>query len=651
MKRSGVRLSCRVPMADHSNFTSHVTDHRFQLLVNSVTDYAIYMIDPDGRIATWNPGAERFKGYEASEIIGQNFARFFTPEDQAAGLPQRALRTAAAEGRFEAEGWRVRKDGSRFWAHAILDPVRSPEGDLIGFAKITRDITDRKEAERELYESEQRFRLLVQGVRDYAIYMLDTTGRITNWNAGAEAIKGYGQDEIVGQHFSRFYTEEDRQNGEPARALQTALRQGKYEREAWRVRKDGSLFWAHVLIDPIYDETGRHIGFAKVTRDATERKRAQDELEEARSALFQAQKLQALGELTGGIAHDFNNLMTVIRGSAELLRTKRLDPEKQARYLDAIIETADRASTLTSHLLAFGRRQPLRPEVIDVNVRLDAFGEVVSRTLGSAIEVVLDLAPALWRVEADATQLENALLNAAINARDAMPDGGVLTISTANKSDRDGEMVSIAVADTGIGMPREVVDRAFEPFFTTKPVGKGTGLGLSQIHGFAAQTGGRAEIQSEEGKGTTITLLLPRTRKALTQNEVKDETASIPDGLRVLLVEDNEQVRQFAEHLLQDLHCRVVSAAEGAEVLALLAEHEVDLVFSDVVMPGISGVELGRAAREKYPHLPIVLASGYSDEILEGAATQFEVLRKPYGPEGLKAALAHALQRQSGSIR
>jgi PAS domain S-box-containing protein len=420
-------------MTDPNDENAGSSDQRFQLLINAVTDYAIYMLDPTGHVATWNPGAERFKGYRAEEIIGQHFSRFFTEEDRASDLPGRALRIAAREGRFEAEGLRVRQDGSRFWAHAILDPIRDKTGRLIGFAKITRDITDRKEAELALRESEQRFRMLVQGVRDYAIYMLDRQGNISNWNAGAEAIKGYSADEIVGQHFSRFYTEEDRAAAEPANALETALREGKYEREALRVRKDGSLFWASVLIDPIFDEDGNHVGFAKVTRDVTDRKRAEEQLEEARATAAQAKKLQALGELTGGIAHDFNNLLTVIAGSTDIL-LKRFDmPEdKRRRYLESIAETTKRAATLTSHLLAFGRRQPLRVEVIDLHVRIDALAEMLARTLGSRIAVKLDLGAGNARVEVDPAELETAILNATINARDAMPAGGTLSISTAD---------------------------------------------------------------------------------------------------------------------------------------------------------------------------------------------------------------------------
>ena len=631
-------------MADGTRFDTHVTAERFELLVNSVTDYAIYMLDADGVVATWNPGARRFKGYEAEEIIGRNFSTFFTPEDREAGVPEHALRTAAAEGRFEAEGWRVRKDGTRFWVNAVLDPIRDRDGNLLGFAKITRDDTEKRTAALALQESERRFRTLVQGVKDYALYMLDPDGRVSNWNTGAEAIKGYTADEIVGQHFSRFYTEEDQAAGEPARALATAIAEGKYEKEAWRVRKDGTRFWASVVLDPIHDEQGDLIGFAKITRDITERKRTAEELEEARAALFQSQKLQALGELTGGVAHDFNNLMTVIRGSADLLTRPGLSEAKRARYLKAIIDTADRAATLTSHLLAFGRRQALNPEVADLNVRLDAFAEMVSRTLGGKVEVRLDLAPSLPRVEVDLAQLETALLNAAFNARDAMPDGGRLTLATRSVAGEPGE-VMIEIADTGTGMSPEVRDRAFEPFFTTKPVGEGTGLGLSQIHGFAAQAGGRAEIRSAAGEGTAIRIFLPATDRALGGSAEAVRGPKAPRDLRVLLVEDNEHVREFADHLLGELGYRVVSAASGEEALDLLGREEVDVLFTDVVMPGLSGLELARLARQSDPSLPVLLASGYSEEIVSSAGSEFEIVRKPYDADLLEASLGAALER------
>jgi PAS domain S-box-containing protein len=557
---------------------------------------------------------------------------------------------AAREGRFEAEGWRVRKDGTRFWAHVIIDAVRAEDGSLLGYAKITRDITSKREQEKALFESEQRFRMLVQGVKDAAIYMLDTEGRVTNWNAGAEAIKGYTAAEIVGQHFSRFYTGEDRANGEPKRALETALREGKYEREAWRVRKDGSLFWAHVLLDPIFNEAGEHVGFAKITRDATERKKAQEELEETRAELAQSQKLQALGELAGGVAHDFNNVMTVILGAADFLRRRpNLPADKRQQYVEAIYESGVRATRLTDQLLAFGRRRPVRNEVVDVNASIDALSEMLSRTLGSRIETKLELANDAGRVKVDPAQLEMAILNAVVNARDAMPGGGTLTISTCTERSGDSDCVRIDVHDTGLGMPERVMERAFDPFFTTKAVGEGTGLGLSQIHGFAAQSGGRAELDSAEGMGTTVTIILPQTTSELTHSQDDPIPAEMADGVRVLLVEDNPQVRTFAEDLLKDLRCEVVSAESGDEALAQLERHEVDVVLSDIVMPGMSGIDLCRRLKELRPDLPVILATGYSEQAAQ-AHQAVPIVLKPYSGQDIATAIAAAVAASRNQV-
>lgn len=624
------------------------SEQRFQLLVGSVTDYAIYMLDPQGQITTWNAGARRFKGYEADEIIGEHFSRFFQAEDKKIGKPSAILRTATAEGRFEGEGWRVRKDGTLFLAHVVVDAIRNDQGELLGFAKITRDVTEQRRRERELYESQQKFRLLVEGVRDYAIYMLDRDGIITNWNAGAEAIKGYLADDVIGKHFSIFYTEEDRAAGLPAHALSTSLREGKYETEAWRVRKDGTLFWANVVIDLIFNEAGEHVGYAKITRDMSERKRVEQELEEARTALLQSQKLQALGELTGGIAHDFNNLMTVVAGSTELLLAQpKLSEKKRRRYLEAIAETARRASTLTGHLLAFSRKRALKPEVIDLNVRLDALQEVLARTLGSRLTIQTELLAKDARVDVDVTELETAILNAAVNARDAMPDGGLLTIRTRDALEGGKPAVALEIVDTGTGMPAEVIARVFEPFFSTKPVGQGTGLGLSQVHGFAAQAGGRAELDSSVGAGTTVRMILPRTSKAITVTEQEASLTSLPRGLRVLLVEDNQQVLNFAEHLLEELGCTVVSASDAQQADGLLNEHVVDLVFSDVVMPGMSGIDFARKLQRERPDLPVVLASGYSEQTVGRAAAEFNLLAKPYGAGSLSRAIAEVLSSRA----
>ena len=515
-------------------------------------------------------------------------------------------------------------------------------GALIGFAKITRDITIKKETETALYESEQRFRMLVQGVRDYAIYMLDPKGHVTNWNSGAKRIKGYSEAEIVGQHFSRFYTESDRAGGEPERALKTAISEGKYEREAWRVRKDGSLFWAHVLIDPIFDDEREHIGFAKVTRDITDQKLARDELEKTQQALVQSQKLQAPGELTGGIAHDFNNLLTVISGSADFLRKNRdLPEEKKLRYLDGIIEMAERATTLTSQLLAFGRRQPVRPRVLNVAHRLESARELLGRTLGSKFTLIVD-APAELKIEVDAAQFEAAIVNCVVNARDAMPAGGKITLAAAEEQREGHPFVRVSVADTGLGMPPRVQERAFDPFFTTKEVGKGTGLGLSQIYGFAAQAGGVAEIRSLEGSGTTVSMVIPRSDKLVESANGADVASGGKLALSILLVEDNDQVRAFTHDMLRDAGCVVVEACSAAEALQELGDKQVDLILADVVMPGKSGVEMANEVRSTRPNLPVVLMTGYSDELVKGGI-DFPFLAKPFTSTELRVVIESAL--------
>ncbi|HTK34200.1 MAG TPA: PAS domain S-box protein [Caulobacteraceae bacterium] len=625
---------------------------RFQVLIDAVKDYAIYLLDAEGYVATWNTGAQRFKGYTADEIIGQHFSLFYTAEDRAIGLPARALHTAATEGRFEAEGWRVRKDGVRFWTHVVIDPVIGADDRVIGFAKITRDITDRRLMDEALMASEQRFRLLVQGVRDYAIYMLDPEGNVTNWNAGAQAIKGYTAEEIVGQHFSRFYTEEDRAAGMPARALATAIAEGKFEGEALRVRKSGERFWANVVIDPIYDPHGALVGFAKVTRDITERRKTQEELDRSREALVQAQKMEAIGRLTGGVAHDFNNLLTVIRASADFLLRPRLEEEKRLRYAQAIADTAKRATALTGQLLAFARRQPLKPEVFDVGARLRGLREIFATTIGSSVNVEIELSQTVQLVQADPSQFETAVLNMVINARDAMPRGGEIKITTRASTGVPavrghvavpGEFVAIEISDTGTGMTPETLTRVFEPFFTTKAVDKGTGLGLSQVYGFAKQSHGEIDVRSEVDVGTVFTLYLPRSNarvETLEPTVAPIDLAALP-ARRILLVEDNEGVGNFAAGLLRELGQTVTWVGDGRSALEVLGQNRqaFDLVFSDVVMPGMSGIELGHAVKARWPDLEVVLTSGYSHVIAEEGAHGFDLLKKPYSIEGLLVAL------------
>jgi PAS domain S-box-containing protein len=625
--------------------TTTSQEGRFQLLVDAVTDYAIYMLDPTGVVVSWNAGAQRFKGYVESEILGAHFSRFYTEEDLATNLPQRALETAAREGKFEAEGWRVRKDGERFWAHVVIDPIRDARGNLLGYAKITRDLTERKKTQDALRESEERFRLLVQGVTDYAIYMLDPQGHVTNWNAGAQRIKGYNESEIIGRHFSQFYTEPDRATELPRRALETAAREGKFEAEGWRLRKDGTRFWASVVIDPIRNDRGELIGFAKITRDITERRKAQEALEHAQAALFQAQKMEAVGQLTGGVAHDFNNLLTIIVNNLDLLTRNAREP-RDVKLIESAQRAAERGAKLTQQLLAFSRRQPLQPDTHNPNTLIEGFESVLRRACGEMIRLQLSLAPRIRWVSVDAPQFESALLNLIVNARDAMPSGGSLKIMTGNVtlSEKDsaasdlppGQYASIAVQDTGTGMTPEIVSRVFEPFFTTKEIGKGTGLGLSQVYGFVTQSGGHIKVDSTPGEGTKVTMLLPAQETGIETSEEEDETErpARDSAGTVLIVEDEPAVLEVASDIFDSLGYDVVTATDANEAIKVLeANPSIDVLFSDVIMPnGMNGVELSRKAREMRSDLKILLASGYPMSALpsEGLSAGVSFISKPY---------------------
>jgi PAS domain S-box-containing protein len=632
------------------------SEQRFRLLVEGVIDYAIYMIDVNGAITNWNKGAERIKGYRAADVIGRHFSMFYTPEDRQAGLPARALAAAMSEGHYESEGWRVRKDGTRFWASAVIDPIHDDNGVHIGFAKITRDISERKAAEEALAESERQFRTLVSGVVDYALYMLDPNGVVTSWNAGAEHIKGYTANEVIGQHFSRFYTDGDRAAGLPMRALQTAAETGRYEAEGWRVRKNGSLLWAHVVLDAIRDETGGLVGYAKITRDITEKRNAQLELQRAHDQLVQAQKMEALGQLTGGVAHDFNNLLMVVSGQAQLLRRKLADDPRAMRALDAIETSARRGEDLTRHLLSFARRQRLQPVAVSLEERLRGLRELLSASLPASVELVVDLPKRLWPVEADVGELELALLNLTVNARDAMPNGGSLSLTAENLTlkpggglDLDGEFVALKLADTGVGIPADILPRVFDPFFTTKEVSKGTGLGLSQVYGFAQQSGGRITVASDLGRGTTFTLYLPRASAAPKAAAGKEASGEAATGAHILVVEDNPEVAEVAAGMLEQLGHKVhVVGSAAAAITAIHEQESPDLVFSDIVMAGeMDGVDLARRLRQDAPLLPVLLATGYS-QAAERIGDEFPILRKPYKMKELGQAVTAVLAKGGG---
>jgi len=500
----------------------------------------------------------------------------------------------------------------------------------------------------ELVGLEQRFQLLVDAVADYAIYLLDPEGRISSWNSGAARIKGYTAAEVIGTNYARFYTPEDQASGRPMLALRIAREQGRLEDEGWRIRKDGTRFWATTVIDPIRNDAGELIGFAKTTRDITERQETQQALEAAREQLFQLQKLDALGQLTGGVAHDFNNLLMVILGNLELARPHSTDRPALVRALGSIQTAAQRAVELTQQLLTFSRRQPLKMETLRLTERLPQTLDLVRRSLRGDIAVQTEIDPGLLPIKVDPTQLDLAILNVALNARDAMPEGGVLRITAANVERGDpgqrrlARHVMIRISDTGTGIPEDLLAKVLEPFFTTKEIGKGSGLGLSQAHGFAVQSGGVLTIESHVGCGTTVTFRLPAELGKLATEGAGDTLAEPPSlGASILLVEDNEEVANLAAELLSDAGYKVTRADRAEVALDILARGEpVDLVFSDVVMPGtMSGVEMARVIRQRHKRLPVLLATGYSDV----TAQDFPLLGKPYDVRRLLSEISNLL--------
>jgi len=512
--------------------------------------------------------------------------------------------------------------------------------------------------ESQLADQEQ-FRLLVQGVTDYAIYLLSPAGKISSWNLGAQRIKGFAAEEVIGTHFSRFYTPEDRAAGEPMRALATAEREGRFEKEGVRVRKDGTSFWANIVIDAVRGDDGQLIGFAKVTRDITPQIEARRALELARESLFHAQKMDAIGQLTGGVAHDFNNLLTAIMGSLELLRKRLPDDPKAHSLLDNALLGAQRGAALTQRMLAFARRQDLEVEAVAIPALVRGMSDLLDRSLGPGITMELrfplKLAPALT----DANQLELALLNLVVNARDAMPEGGSIIVSAKEvevgaqpmHGISAGRYVCLSVQDNGEGMDEQTLAKATEPFFTTKDIGKGTGLGLAMVHGVAEQSGGRLVLISRKGAGTTAEIWLPVAIQPLPAKNI--DAQQVEDASRtlvVLAVDDDRLVLGSTVAMLEDLGHDVMQATSASEALALLRERRIDMMVTDHAMPDTTGAQLIEMARAQTPKLPIVLATGFA-ELPAGIADGLVKLSKPFTQQELASAMSNAIEGKSGVRR
>jgi PAS domain S-box-containing protein len=626
----------------------------------------LHILDPEGRIVEVSDRWLDLLGYSRAEVIGRSAGAF--QEDGGAATRAALEAVFASEAEFRDTPRRlVRRDGTVLDVLVSSRLERAPDGTPTHLISALVDVTARRRAEAALAESERGFRLLVEGVADHAIYMLGPDGAVSSWNIGAERIKGYAAEEVIGQQVSCFYTAEDRAAGVAEHALRVAASRGQHEAEGWRVRKDGSRFWASVVISAIRAGDGTLLGFAKVTRDITERHEAQRALEATRAQLAQAQKMEAIGQLTGGIAHDFNNVLQAVTGNLELIRRRvREDRPDLARLAGNALDAGRKAAELTSQLLSFARRQRLDPQPLDPAEVVEGMRGLLARTVGGRIALRVE-APegGVGLCLADATQLESALLNLAINARDAIAGAaGTITVSLGTERvaaapghwPPEGDYVRIAVRDDGPGMPEAVRRRAFEPFFTTKGPGKGTGLGLAQIHGFAHQSGGTVAIESAPGEGTEVAILLPRAgaaaRAAGTRPEESEE-AEAGSGETVMVIEDDPLVRAALAETLRDLRYRVVDAAD-ADIALTMLDYGIaaDAVVTDLIMPGgMDGLEFAVAARERFPAMPLVMVTGHA-EALRGRALPpgLEVVRKPHGRSGIAAALRRALGKASAPV-
>jgi PAS domain S-box-containing protein len=515
---------------------------------------------------------------------------------------------------------------------------------------------------------ESQFRILVDGLADHGLYLLDPNGYVTRWNASAERLKGYASEEILGKHFSRFFTEADQQAGVPPKALEAAAREGKFELEGWRVRKDGTHFYASAVITALRSREGALIGFAKITRDITERQRHQEALHQAQAALVQSQKMEALGQLTGGMAHDFNNMLHVIKNAMDMIssRIRELDPSV-LKYLEMARRNADRAVGITQRLLAYARQQPLDPKPILPNKLIQSMTDMLHHVVGEGVAVETVFGSGLWSVSADPNQLETAILNLTINSRDAMQRLGKLTLETANSfldesycrvhtEVTPGQYVMIAISDTGSGMTPEVMARAFDPFFTTKPAGEGTGLGLSQVFGFVKQSGGHIKIYSEVGQGTTIKLYLPRVQSEGKSSplEIAAPAPGVASAETILVVEDHEEVRAFTVEMLSAMGYRVFAAGDAVSALQTLESlPELELLFTDVGLPhGLNGRQLADQVRALRPRARVLFTTGYARNAIvhHGRLDPgVDLIVKPFSQLDLARKVQQILQRSSNT--
>jgi PAS domain S-box-containing protein len=601
--------------------------------------------DFEGKIHSANPAWKRLLDWSEDELKQMTVEDLRHPDDAPAAKVQRA-RLASGQPQARMENRFRHKDGSWYWFNWTL----AADNGLIYV--IGRNINRDGDVTQRVRDSERDFRTLVDAVTDYAIFRLTPDGTVASWNAGAERAKGYLAGEIIGKHVRTFHTPEDQADGVAEQLLKQAAREGRAEAEGWRVRKDGSRFWAHVVIDPIYDENGNLSGFAKITKDITERQEAQLALQRTQEQLSQAQKMDALGQLTGGIAHDFNNMLMVVGGYTQFLK-QRLHEPKDKRAIEAIEFAASRAESLTRQLLTFSRRQSLNRTTVKLVECFDAMRDILDTTAKGNVALDIAIPEGTWPVTIDVNEFEVAIINLIVNARDAMPKGGRIKITTHNETIDErrpvahlrGDFVVLEVEDEGSGIPPDIVPKVFDPFFTTKSVEKGTGLGLSQVYGFVHQAGGTVRLTSKVDVGTKVALYLPRSREATIPVQDEQGTRLIGGNETILLVEDNPDVQSVAAGMLEELGYSVRTADSAARALDVLKSDNIHLVLTDIVLPGtMDGLALGHHITREQPGIKVLLTTGYAQTTTD-PRNPFVVLRKPYQLATMARAVRNALDQ------
>jgi PAS domain S-box-containing protein len=591
------------------------SEEHLRHLVEGVQDYAILLLDPGGRIASWNAGAERIKGYKETEVLGKHFSLFYTPDAVANGVPERGLRVAASEGRFADEGWRVRKDGSRFWASIVITAIRDADGTLRAFFKITRDLTERWQADEALRLSEERFRLLVECVLDYAIFVLTPEGNVATWNRGAQRMKGYESSEILGRHFSTFYPPDALAQGKPEWELEQAIEYGRVEDEGWRIRKDGTRFWANVVITALREKDGRLVGFAKVTRDLTQRRRI-EELQEA-----DHKKNQFLAMLS----HELRNPLAPIRTALQILKAPEATADVIAKARTIAEHQVGHMSRLLDDLIDVSRIAEdgleLRKEVVDIpSVVRSAVERTQSFIADRRHALTVDVSGDPLFVLGDRARLEQVLTNLLNNSAKYTDPGGRIRVSAG----REGSEVVVRVKDSGIGMDAVVVPRIFDLFVQAerrldRSLG-GVGVGLTLVKELVEKHGGTVEARSAGlGKGSEFIVRLPSAEGVRVAPASQPETSwqraeDIP--LRILVADDNADAADSLAMLLEMRGDAVRVAYDGVAVLTEAETFRPHVALLDIGMPGMDGYEVARRLRAApgTKGILLVAASGWGTE-------------------------------------